>query len=124
MNCQEFWNTIPELGECEQSHLQECAACAARMMRYRELEAGFRGLAAGSRKMGAPPRVEARLRTAFRQQAGTEHRSPSRPWIPAVTWVAAFAALAASGPYQTVQRYYRPAPDLIAGFAIRTAVPA
>ena len=40
------------------------------------------------------------------------------------TWVAAFAALAASGPYQTVQRYYRPAPDLIAGFAIRTAVPA
>ena len=38
------------------------------------------------------------------------------------TWVAAFAALAASGPYQTVQRYYRPAPDLIAGFAIRTAV--
>ena len=93
MNCQEFWNTIPELGECEQSHLQECAACAARMMRYRELEAGFRGLAAGSRKMGAPPRVEARLRTAFRQQAGTEHRSPSRPWIPAVTWVAAFAAM-------------------------------
>lgn len=40
------------------------------------------------------------------------------------TWVAAFAALAATGPYSTVQRYYRPAPDLIAGFAIRTAVPA
>jgi 2,3-dihydroxyphenylpropionate 1,2-dioxygenase len=38
------------------------------------------------------------------------------------TWVAAFAALAASGPYRTVNRYYRPAPDLIAGFAIRTAV--
>ncbi len=40
------------------------------------------------------------------------------------TWVAAFAALAASGPYETQQRYYRPAPELIAGFAIRTAVPA
>ena len=39
------------------------------------------------------------------------------------TWVAAFAAMAA-GPYQTVQRYHRPAPDLIAGFAVRTAVAA
>jgi len=39
------------------------------------------------------------------------------------TWVAAFAALAAAGPYQTTMRYYKPAPDLIAGFAIRTAVP-
>ncbi len=39
------------------------------------------------------------------------------------TWVAAFAALAAQGAYQTQQRYYRAAPELIAGFAIRTAVP-
>ncbi len=38
------------------------------------------------------------------------------------TWVAAFAALAASGPYQTDLRYYRPVPELIAGFAVRTAV--
>ncbi|WP_245234077.1 3-carboxyethylcatechol 2,3-dioxygenase [Mycobacterium sp. PS03-16] len=40
------------------------------------------------------------------------------------TWVAAFAALAAAGPYRTTQRFYRAAPELIAGFAIRTAVPA
>jgi 2,3-dihydroxyphenylpropionate 1,2-dioxygenase len=40
------------------------------------------------------------------------------------TWVAAFSALAAAGDYETKQRYYRPAPELIAGFAIRTAVPA
>jgi 2,3-dihydroxyphenylpropionate 1,2-dioxygenase len=40
------------------------------------------------------------------------------------TWVAAFAALAAAGPYRTDLRYYRPAPELIAGFAVRTAVPA
>jgi 2,3-dihydroxyphenylpropionate 1,2-dioxygenase len=40
------------------------------------------------------------------------------------TWVAAFAALAATGPYRTDVRYYRPAPELIAGFAVRTAVPA
>jgi 2,3-dihydroxyphenylpropionate 1,2-dioxygenase len=39
------------------------------------------------------------------------------------TWVAAFAALAAAGPYQTGLRYYKPAPELIVGFAIRTAVP-
>ncbi|WP_264070198.1 3-carboxyethylcatechol 2,3-dioxygenase [Mycolicibacterium komossense] len=39
------------------------------------------------------------------------------------TWVAAFAALSASGPYKTGSRYYRPAPELIAGFAVRTAVP-
>ena len=39
------------------------------------------------------------------------------------TWVAAFAALSAVGPYETGSRYYRPAPELIAGFAVRTAVP-
>ncbi|OBH29307.1 3-(2,3-dihydroxyphenyl)propionate dioxygenase [Mycobacterium sp. E342] len=39
------------------------------------------------------------------------------------TWVAAFAALASAGPYETVGRYYKPAAELIAGFAIRTAVP-
>jgi 2,3-dihydroxyphenylpropionate 1,2-dioxygenase len=37
------------------------------------------------------------------------------------TWVAAFAALAAAGPYETGVRYYRPVPELIAGFAVRTA---
>jgi 2,3-dihydroxyphenylpropionate 1,2-dioxygenase len=30
--------------------------------------------------------------------------------------------MAAHGRYQTQQRFYRAAPDLIAGFAIRTAV--
>ncbi|WP_442930502.1 3-carboxyethylcatechol 2,3-dioxygenase [Mycobacterium sp. NBC_00419] len=40
------------------------------------------------------------------------------------TWVAAFAALAAQGPYRTVDHYYRAAPELIAGFAVRTALPA
>ncbi len=38
------------------------------------------------------------------------------------TWIAAFAALAAHGRYDTAQRFYRAAPELIAGFAIRTAV--
>jgi 2,3-dihydroxyphenylpropionate 1,2-dioxygenase len=39
------------------------------------------------------------------------------------TWIAAFAALATVGPYQTTVRYYKPAAQLIAGFAIRTATP-
>jgi 2,3-dihydroxyphenylpropionate 1,2-dioxygenase len=38
------------------------------------------------------------------------------------TWVAAFAALESAGPYQTAMRYYKPAAELIAGFAIRTAI--
>jgi 2,3-dihydroxyphenylpropionate 1,2-dioxygenase len=39
------------------------------------------------------------------------------------TWVSAFAALESAGPYQTAMRYYKPAAELIAGFAIRTATP-
>jgi 2,3-dihydroxyphenylpropionate 1,2-dioxygenase len=38
------------------------------------------------------------------------------------TWVAAFAAIAAHGRYETQQRFYRATPELIAGFAVRTAV--
>lgn len=38
------------------------------------------------------------------------------------TWIAAFAALAAHGRYETGHRFYRAAPELIAGFAVRTAV--
>jgi 2,3-dihydroxyphenylpropionate 1,2-dioxygenase len=38
------------------------------------------------------------------------------------TWIAAFAAMSSQGPYDTAQRYYRAAPELIAGFAVRTAV--
>ena len=45
-------------------------------------------------------------------------RTKSAPgWRPSPRWPP-------QGPYETQQRYYRPAPELIAGFAIRTAVPA
>jgi 2,3-dihydroxyphenylpropionate 1,2-dioxygenase len=40
------------------------------------------------------------------------------------TWVAAFAALATQGAYRIENRFYKAAPELIAGFAVRTAVPA
>ncbi|EPA98054.1 3-carboxyethylcatechol 2,3-dioxygenase [Pseudomonas umsongensis] len=39
------------------------------------------------------------------------------------TWVAAFAALSAFGPYRTEGRYYRPIPEWIAGFAALGAQP-
>jgi 2,3-dihydroxyphenylpropionate 1,2-dioxygenase len=39
------------------------------------------------------------------------------------TWVAAFGALESAGPYEITGRFYKPAPELIAGFAIRTALP-
>jgi anti-sigma factor RsiW len=105
MNCHEFWNTIPELGDLEGSrHLLECPACAARMSRHRELEAGFRAVAAGFRRVEAPPRVEARLRSAFREQTGRENRAPSRRWIPVVTWAAAFAAMFALATFLVRER--------------------
>ncbi|MDH2412984.1 3-carboxyethylcatechol 2,3-dioxygenase [Nocardioides sp. CER19] len=40
------------------------------------------------------------------------------------TWVAAFAALAASGPYAVTSSYYRPIREYIAGFGVMTALPS
>jgi hypothetical protein len=40
------------------------------------------------------------------------------------TWVAAYDALGAAGPYEVTSRYYRPIPEFIAGFGVTTAVPA
>jgi len=40
------------------------------------------------------------------------------------TWVAAHAAMAAAGSYETTWRYYRAIPEYIAGFALTTAVPS
>ncbi|MDT3444059.1 MULTISPECIES: 3-carboxyethylcatechol 2,3-dioxygenase [unclassified Pseudofrankia] len=39
------------------------------------------------------------------------------------TWIAAYAALAAAGPYEVGYRYYRAIPEYIAGFAVTTALP-
>jgi 2,3-dihydroxyphenylpropionate 1,2-dioxygenase len=61
------------------------------------------------------PEVDAWTNTWIEQEAGHSAHEIR-------TWVSAFAALAAHGRYETQQRFYRAAPDLIAGFAIRTAV--
>ncbi|WP_370185036.1 3-carboxyethylcatechol 2,3-dioxygenase [Rhodococcus wratislaviensis] len=39
------------------------------------------------------------------------------------TWIAAYAALAASGEYLETSRFYEPIPEWIAGFGITTALP-
>jgi anti-sigma factor RsiW len=110
MNCQEFWSTNPELGNPEAGaeagaeakpetkpeagrHLSECPACAARMARHRDLEAGLHAVAAGFRRLQAPPRLEARLRSAFRSHSALDHPARSRRWVPAATWATAFAAM-------------------------------
>jgi 2,3-dihydroxyphenylpropionate 1,2-dioxygenase len=39
------------------------------------------------------------------------------------TSIAAYAALAESGPYEVTASFYEPIPDWIAGFAVTTALP-
>ena len=96
MNCQEFWNSMPELGGADERHLMECAACAARMRRQQELSAGLRAVAAGYGRMAAPVRVETRLRAAFRKEAALQSgKRVAYGWKPVVSWAAAAAAVIA-----------------------------
>jgi anti-sigma factor RsiW len=96
MNCQEFWNTMPELAGQHQHlerHLEQCAACAARLRSQRALKAGLRAVAGQMRQVGAPARVESRLRAAFRAHKGSPAYAPVRPHSPIVTWATAAAAV-------------------------------
>jgi hypothetical protein len=99
MNCQEFWNTMPELGDVEAAahqHLNDCSACAERLSRSRELTAGLRALAVADRRVGAPARVEARLRSAFRAGLGRAAARPARPVAaPVAAWALTLAAVLA-----------------------------
>ena len=105
MNCQEFWNAMPEFEpNAEHSHLAGCPVCQARWNHRREIEAGLRAVAADCRKLEAPARVEARLLKAFRAQSGIPERRAQRRWIPALTWAAAFATMLALGFFLMQQR--------------------
>jgi hypothetical protein len=104
MNCQEFWNTMPELGGPVHEHLEQCVACAARLRRQSALKAGLRAVAGQMSQVGAPARVESRLRAAFRAHHGIPAYVPVRPphWNlplgnlrrrrPILTWATAAAA--------------------------------
>jgi hypothetical protein len=85
MNCQEFWNTMPELeGEMDwlaAAHLRECAGCSAAMGSQQRLAGGLRGLAGERARVQAPARLEAKLVSAFRKHAGTAPaHSGGRRW--------------------------------------------
>jgi len=85
---------MPEFdGDARHPHLDECAPCRARLESRRNLAAGLRAVAAGYCHLAAPARVEARLLSAFRSQTGIAPIRRERRWIPAATWVAAFAAM-------------------------------
>lgn len=113
MSCQQFWNTMPR-DDAAHPHLAECPKCAARMARGRELAKGLRAVAEDLDRLQAPTRVEARLLTAFRAQAGiAEPALTRRRWIPVLTWAAAFAAMLAVGVLVVRERQpeaRRPAP--------------
>jgi hypothetical protein len=114
MNCQEFWNTMPELAhEAEDGHVEhigECPACAALLNRQRTLTSGLRMLAADWRCVEAPARVESRLTAAFLGQAGLGvRRPPTRWWVPVATWAAAAAAVVALAMFLTRDRPVVPA---------------
>ena len=114
MNCQEFWNTMPELApEAEAAHfehLQECCACAALLNRQRTLASGLRMLAADWRCVEAPTRVQSRLTAAFLGQAGlAAPRLASRWWVPVVTWATATAVVVALAMFLARDRQVVPA---------------
>src|SRR5579871_449188 len=99
MNCQEFWKSLPEFppkGE-QWAHLRDCPACARQWEQQRNLTAGLRAMAAESRRVEAPHRLEARLTAAFREHAGVGRTRPGKSsrtaaWLPAANWLAAAAA--------------------------------
>ena len=114
MNCQEFWNSMPELeggaGAEAPPHARECSACAALLEQQRLLKAGLRSVAAGCARMEAPARVEARLMAAFRGQAGMAAPRPRRWWSPVAAWAATAAVVAAAAMLLFV-RDRRPVPQ-------------
>jgi hypothetical protein len=91
MNCKEFDNVVNDLAQAalpaapslpplpslvdtslrEQglAHAESCQTCAARLRHTRELIAGLKLLAADAEDKSAPPRIEASLLAAFRQQS-------------------------------------------------------
>lgn len=100
MTCQEYWDTMPELGDSADAdaaaHKRECASCASALRNQDALAAGLRGVAAEWSGLKAPGRVEARLLAAFRGHAGMAPPSVRRWWSPVLAWVAAAIVVTAA----------------------------
>src|SRR5689334_3180020 len=91
MNCKEFDNVVNDLAQAALpaapplpplpplvdaglreeglAHADSCQTCAARLQHTREVVAGLKLLAADAEDKSAPPRIEASLLAAFRQQS-------------------------------------------------------
>jgi len=103
MNCQEFWNTVPQRADAaalaNHEHPAQCPACALRLRNQFALRRGLRAMAGQMSRVEAPARVETQLRTAFRDYQGLEPAGSWKfraraAWIPVLTWAAATAVLA------------------------------
>ena len=114
MNCQEFWDHLPQRGqgitEAQTAHLAECVTCAAQWAPHRALAAGLHSLSEEWRQTEAPSRVEAGLMAALRSQAGYRAQRPLARswWTPVVAWASVAAATIALA--AVLVRDYRPAP--------------
>lgn len=114
MNCQEFWDHLPQQGhnitEAQAGHLAECGTCAAQWEPHRALADAWRSLREECRKAEAPLRVEAGLMAAFRSQGGFASRRSRRQtwWTPVFAWVSTAAAMVALA--AVLIHGYRPAP--------------
>jgi hypothetical protein len=99
MNCQEFWNSMPELdrGPDHLGHLRECASCSALWENHGVLANGLRSAASRWSHVSAPAGVEARLMAEFRRSAHPiPALPPTRPSFRApAAWFAAAAAVMA-----------------------------
>jgi hypothetical protein len=117
MNCEEFWDGMPELKgqqllSCEETaHIGGCPDCAQLLSRQRSLVEGLGKVAADLRRVEAPAHLEARLAEAFRRESRVVPIPARRPWLPALTWasVGVVAALIAMVLFLTPK--HNPAPS-------------
>jgi hypothetical protein len=115
MNCQEYWDNLPqrghEISEAQAAHLADCEACAQEWRAHRALASGLHAMGEEWRKEEAPQHVEAGLLAAFRSQAGFRaRRAVGRSWwTPVLAWASAAAAMIAMA--ALLMRGYQPAPE-------------
>jgi 2,3-dihydroxyphenylpropionate 1,2-dioxygenase len=98
----------------EQSVLEAGRALAAGMGAVQPLNPDWDQLVMRTLAQGRFDVVDDWTPEWFTQQAG--HSSHE-----ARTWIAAYAAMAASAPYEVVTSFYRPIPEWVAGFGITAA---
>ncbi|WP_067840332.1 3-carboxyethylcatechol 2,3-dioxygenase [Nocardia lijiangensis] len=98
---------------------------------HRVLQAGYSYAAGSTRMIPINPRWDNLVLDTFEHGKLTDIDDWTPEWMGAEgggsahevrTWVAAYASLAASGPYRMTSRFYVPIPEWIAGFAITTAI--